>query len=400
MYVDEFGDASITGNDIDNGSIDNEGIVMYSATPSLFNCGNLGTNVTVMTVTDQSGNTDDCVAVVTVLDTIAPTVICQNVNVALNSLGVATVSSSDVNNGTFDNCSNATLIYSISANTFTDIGQHILVLTVTDPSGNSTSCEAIVTVGDDLPPVVLCQPTTTYLDANGNATITADDIDGGSYDNVSWKLTGWSNSFRLQRPGSTQITLTGTDDRGNMATCSALVTVLDTIAPHVICQDITVVMDFFGNATLDGIEMDDGSSDNCGAGSLQYTSSITSFTEEGTFEVVLTVTDAAGNLSSCTSHVTVEQPVKPLVIPAGFSPNADGIADTWEIQGLREFPNNTVMIFNRWGTKLFSAEPYENDWYGQVNVGSLPGELSAGTYFYILELGDGGIRTGYIQLNK
>ena len=401
VYVDEFGIASITGNDIDNGSFDNEGIVAYSATPNVFNCGNLGTNTTVLTVTDQSGNTDDCVAVVTVLDTIAPTVICQNVTVALNSQGVATISSTDINNGTFDNCSNATLTYWISANTFTDIGQYTVVLTATDPSGNSASCEGIVTVGDDLPPVVLCQPTTTYLDLNGNATITADDIDGGSYDNgVLEGLVAGQTVFNCSDLGSNQITLTGMDDRGNSATCIALVTVLDTIAPVAMCQNITVVMDFFGNATLDGIEMDGGSTDNCGSGSLQYTSSLTSFTEEGTFEVVLAVADAGGNISSCTAQVTVEQPVKPLVIPAGFSPNADGIADTWEIQGLREFPNNNVMIFNRWGTKLFSAAPYENDWYGQVNVGSLPGDLSAGTYFYILELGDGGTRTGYIQLNK
>ena len=88
------------------------------------------------------------------------------------------------------------------------------------------------------------------------------------------------------------------------------------------------------------------------------------------------------------------------MIPAGFSPNGDGLADTWETQGLREFPNNTVIVFNRWGNKLFSAAPYLNDWYGQVNEGTLPGDLPTGNYFYILELGDGETRTGYIQLNK
>jgi gliding motility-associated-like protein len=148
------------------------------------------------------------------------------------------------------------------------------------------------------------------------------------------------------------------------------------------------------------MDIDGGSYDNCGAGSLDLSSSITEFHTEGTFEVTLTVTDASGNSSSCTSHVTVTQPVKPLKIPAGFSPNGDGIADTWEIQGLREYPNNSVVIFNRWGSKIFEAQPYLNDWTGQATVGAMPGQLPAGTYFYQLDLGNGDVRTGYIQVNR
>ncbi|HQV51459.1 MAG: HYR domain-containing protein [Flavobacteriales bacterium] len=401
IYVDATGSASITGNDIDGGSFDNDSLATIIASPNVFNCGNLGANTVVLSVTDMGGNTDDCAAVVTVLDTIAPTVVCQNISIALNSQGIATITSTDVNNGTFDNCSSATLGYAINEDTFTEVGQYSVVLTVTDPSGNSSNCTAVVTVGDDVAPVVLCQPTTIQIDPNGNATITANDIDGGSYDNgVMESLVAGQTVFDCSHLGSNQITLTGTDDQGNMASCIAQVTVLDTITPNVICQDITVFMDFFGSATLTGIQMDGGTLDNCGSGDLVYSSSIEYFSEEGTFEVVLTVTDASGNTSSCTSQVTVKQPVKPLVIPAGFSPNGDGIADTWEIQGLREFPNNTVIVFNRWGNKLFSAAPYLNDWYGQVNEGTLPGDLPTGNYFYILELGDGETRTGYIQLNK
>ncbi|MFZ1331688.1 MAG: HYR domain-containing protein, partial [Flavobacteriales bacterium] len=401
VYVDATGTVSITGNDIDGGSFDNDNLATIVASPNVFNCGNLGANTVVLSVTDLGGNTDDCAALVTVLDTIAPTVICQNITVALNAQGVATITSATINNGTFDNCSNTSLSYSISMDTFTEVGQYNVVLTVTDPSGNSSFCAAIVTVGDTVPPVVLCQPTTIYIDPNGNATITANDIDGGSYDNgLLESLVAGQTVFDCSHLGDNQVTLTGTDDQGNMASCIALVTVLDTITPNIICQDISVFMDFFGSATLTGIQMDGGTSDNCGTSELEYNSSIEYFNEEGTFEVILTVTDASGNTNSCTSQVTVKQPIKPLVIPAGFSPNGDGIADTWEIQGLREFPNNNVMVFNRWGNKLFSAAPYLNDWYGQSNEGTVPGDLPAGNYFYILDLGEGETRTGYIQLNK
>ncbi len=92
----------------------------------------------------------------------------------------------------------------------------------------------------------------------------------------------------------------------------------------------------------------------------------------------------------------------PLVIPQGFSPNSDGIADNWVIQNLFLFPNNTVKIFNRWGADVFAASPYQNNWNGRAQTGVNSGsELPIGTYWYILDLGDGSdARRGYVYLNR
>ncbi|MEO8732709.1 MAG: gliding motility-associated C-terminal domain-containing protein, partial [Flavobacteriales bacterium] len=401
VYLDASGNASITGMDINGGSTDNDSIASYSASPNTFSCMDMGQNAAVLTVTDASGNTDLCVATVTVLDTIAPTVICHSITIPLGLNGTSTIVATDINGGSSDNCSNAALTYAASQTLFDSAGVYSVTLTVTDGSGNSSNCVATVTVADVNPPNTVCKDTTLYLDNNGNVSITAHDLDGGSTDNGQiMSITASQTVFDCGDLGSNQVVLSVTDDQGNVGTCTALVTVLDTIAPTAVCKDIHVIMDFYGNATITGMDIDGGSFDNCGAGSLNYSASITEFHEEGTFEVTLTVTDASGNTSSCTSHVTVTQPVKPLKIPAGFSPNGDGIADTWEIQGLREFPNNSVVIFNRWGSKIFEAQPYLNDWGGQVTVGTLPGQLPAGTYFYQLDLGDGDVRTGYIQVNR
>ena len=92
-----------------------------------------------------------------------------------------------------------------------------------------------------------------------------------------------------------------------------------------------------------------------------------------------------------------------LLIPGGFSPNGDNIADTWVIQGLEEFPQASVTIFNRWGNTVFSADPYANDWTGVSTLGLTIGDvLPAGTYWYLLDLGVEGeeVRSGYIYLNK
>ncbi|MDQ3108687.1 MAG: gliding motility-associated C-terminal domain-containing protein [Bacteroidota bacterium] len=95
-----------------------------------------------------------------------------------------------------------------------------------------------------------------------------------------------------------------------------------------------------------------------------------------------------------------------LVIPQGFSPNGDGINDYFEIKGISAYPDNHVTIFNRWGNLVYEAAAYDNGsvkWDG-TNAGSLStgnGPLPEGTYFYIIDLGDGSaVRSGYVFINR
>lgn len=80
-------------------------------------------------------------------------------------------------------------------------------------------------------------------------------------------------------------------------------------------------------------------------------------------------------------------------IPTGFSPNGNGINDTYIIDGIEDYPNNSVQIFNRWGNLVYQASGYNNSttvWDGKstnaLNVGN--GYLPEGTYFFVVELGD------------
>ena len=79
------------------------------------------------------------------------------------------------------------------------------------------------------------------------------------------------------------------------------------------------------------------------------------------------------------------------LIPDGFSPNADGINDTFNIPPLREFfPDFKLMIFNRYGNIIYKGDADSNDWDGRSNQGGLGSDiLPVGVYFYILELNDG-----------
>lgn len=95
--------------------------------------------------------------------------------------------------------------------------------------------------------------------------------------------------------------------------------------------------------------------------------------------------------------------VKGFFIPEGFSPNDDEINDLFIITGLSMYPNNTFVIFNRWGNRVFEASPYENNWNGNSTSGlSIGGDkLPVGTYFYLFYPGDSSpVLKGTIYLNK
>jgi gliding motility-associated-like protein len=102
-------------------------------------------------------------------------------------------------------------------------------------------------------------------------------------------------------------------------------------------------------------------------------------------------------------------PVPPeddLVIYEGFSPNDDNTNETWQIAGIENYPNNTVQIYNRWGNLLFEVQGYNNQdkaWGSDSSVGLILGSKNVpdGTYFYLIDLGDGSpIRKGYITVHR
>ncbi|WP_183579965.1 gliding motility-associated C-terminal domain-containing protein [Mucilaginibacter sp. X5P1] len=84
-----------------------------------------------------------------------------------------------------------------------------------------------------------------------------------------------------------------------------------------------------------------------------------------------------------------------LIIPNTFTPNGDGINDTWNIKYIENYPNCTVDIFNRYGTKLFTSIGYPIPWNGKYNGANLP----VGTYYYIINPGNGqNTVSGYVAI--
>jgi gliding motility-associated-like protein len=81
-----------------------------------------------------------------------------------------------------------------------------------------------------------------------------------------------------------------------------------------------------------------------------------------------------------TKDVIVQVLGAPLV-PNAFSPNGDGINDTWGIQHLSSYPDCTVEVFDRYGALLYYSKGYKKNWDGTFN--GKP--LLSGTYYYIID---------------
>lgn len=118
----------------------------------------------------------------------------------------------------------------------------------------------------------------------------------------------------------------------------------------------------------------------------------TGFSGEDNFEY--RICNASNNCDEATVFVIVTD--YKFLVPNAFSPNGDGINDYFEILGIEFYDGNSFTIFNRWGNKVYEAKNYgistsPRFWDGKANTGFKVGneELTTGTYFYILDLGNG-----------
>ena len=314
------GQASISSEDIDNGSTDNCGVVSITASQTTFGCANVGPNTVTLTVSDAAGNSSICTATVTVTDGEAPTALCQNVTVALDANGQASISAEDIDAGSSDICGVTSLSVNPSAFTCANVGPNTVTLTVGDAAGNTATCTATVTVVDDIAPDAVCNSLTVSLSAAGVVQVEPLDLVVGSTDNCGIDTATGNCTFFCGDLGLNIRTITVIDVNGNISTCDASVTIVDDIAPDAVCQDITLSLDASGNAVISSEDLDGGSSDNCTIAAISASQTDFDCANVGLNTVTLTVTDQSGNSSTCTANVTIEDTEAPTIsCPAAIS---------------------------------------------------------------------------------
>ena len=328
VYLDANGAASITTADIDNGTTDNSGVFTLSLDVTSFDCDDLGTNTVVLTATDGSGNVSNANATVTVVDNITPVMNITNSYAQLGPDGTVTLTQSDISGTVVDNC-DVTWTFSTATFDCTMLGANIITVTAADAAGNSATDEIVVTIVDNSAPVVATQAASLTLDANGVATLDTTDVIDYIRENCSVStITVSQTSFNCSDLGANVVTLLVLDSEGNSTAKTATVTVTDAIAPTAVAQDITLALDANGAASINYLDVEDGSSDNCSIDSYSIDNGTFSCSDLGVNWVVLTVADASGNTDTAWAKVTVVDQVAPTVLvqPATVALDGTGAA--------------------------------------------------------------------------
>jgi gliding motility-associated-like protein len=335
---------------------------------------NLGTTTVLWTVTDGTGNTSTCSFDVVVNDNILP---------AISSCGAAGNQSVDVDPGqcnytktgtgwnaiATDNCTVSTVLATLSgattasglttlANVDFNLGTTTVLWTVTDGTGNTSTCSFDVVVNDNQ------SPTFSACGLGGNQTATTDvsectyqhqdDLwnaqasDLCSSTSLAYALSGATSGVgttlngQVFNTGVTTIIWTATDGSGNTSTCSFSVRVSDNEAPRFTSCSSTNDPIVFSNTGLCTYTHPSNSwnaivTDNCTISGLSYSlSGATSGTGTslsgqtfnlGQTTVVWTATDLAGNTMTCSFDVTVLDNQAPTILSCSGSTQHDVTTD-------------------------------------------------------------------------
>ena len=324
VYLDAAGAASITTADVDNGSTDICNVVSLSLSKTSFTCSDVGANTVYLIATDVNNNVDSMMATVTVIDSIKPTVLTQNVTVYLDAAGAASITTADVDNGTTDICNVVSLSLSKTSFTCAEVGANTVYLIATDVNNNVDSMMATVTVIDSIKPTVVTQNINAYLDATGNVSITTADVDNGTTDICGAPTLSLNvSSFTCAEVGANTVYLIATDVNNNVDSMMATVTVIDSIKPTVITQNINAYLDATGNVSITTADVDNGTTDICGAPTLSIDVSSFTCAEVGANTVYLIATDVNNNVDSMMATVTVIDSIKPTVVTQNINAYLD-----------------------------------------------------------------------------
>ncbi|CAN5333419.1 hypothetical protein BH09BAC1_BH09BAC1_08070 [soil metagenome] len=108
----------------------------------------------------------------------------------------------------------------------------------------------------------------------------------------------------------------------------------------------------------------------------------------------LTTTNEYGCKAMDTVWIRTSGEIDPrevLFIPNAITPNGDGTNDNWNIRNLHLYPDNEIIILNRWGSEMYRQGPYSRNWDGTFKGTESP----AGTYYYLIKLNNiGEVLTG------
>ena len=326
------------------------------------------TTTYTLTGTDANGCSDLAYVTVTVnplpaVDAGAAQIVCTGTPVTLSATGAVSYT---WNNGVTDGVAftpTNTLLYEV-------IGTDANSCEATDTVTVTVVAELTVLAGTDQ---TVCEGTSVTLSGSGANTYT-------------W-TGGITNAIPFTASSTTIYVVTGSDGNNCADTDSVTVNVNPTPDLSSVTTNVSLGMD--GEIDL---SVTNGTPpylydwDNDGIGDFDDPEDLSAL-DAGTYSVI--VTDDFG--CSDTLMVIITEDLQ-IFISTVITPNGDGMNDTWGVTGLST--DAKVQVLNRWGQVLYNTTGYSIPWDGTNNGETLP----ASDYYYIIDLGQGDVRTGTITL--
>ena len=267
------------------------------------------------TATDDAGNSSSATQTISVVDTTAPefTLVPANYTVeCTDDMPMEDATAVDL-------CSMVTVEVSSVTTPGNATGNYVITrtFTATDDAGNSNTATQTIAVQDTTPPAFASFPEDTVVEcSDGLPLMSATATDGCGPVAVTFTdlfTTGnAAGNYTIAR------TITATDDAGNATTALQNITVQDTTAP-----EFTFVPTDYTVECTDDMPMDDAmATDNCGEVTVTVSSETTAGDATGNYTITrtFTATDDAGNSSSATQTISVQDTTAPaLTVPADYT---------------------------------------------------------------------------------
>jgi gliding motility-associated-like protein len=293
-----------------------------SVSPDAVTCDDIGPNPVTLTVTDNHGNENSCLATVTVVDDLAPSLTCpgdrtEPVDGSMNFTipdytGLAIIT---------DNCNGTPLLTQdpLPGTVISGIGTlQTITLRADDGYGNISQCTFSIVLIEGKAPTIACPPDQTeYVDPQ--CRVILPDYTGRAIVNKADTVFQSPASGTVLTGSSTShiITLTAKNIAGDSAVCTFNVLLLDDSPPHLACPSDTMVSALPGACSIVVNNISPlSTSDNCGVDEIRYTlsgstngtgigdASGTAF-NKGISSVWYRIRDVDGNVDSCGFNVTV-----------------------------------------------------------------------------------------------
>jgi uncharacterized protein affecting Mg2+/Co2+ transport len=268
--------------------------------------------------TDNASNTTQCVQIITVKDTVAPTITACPTNQTVQCdadvppVNTALVSASDA-------CSSVTIAHAGDVVTGTCPKTVTRTYTAKDVCGNTASCVQTITVNDTTKPTITCPATVTTNTAASVCYATGVVLGGATAsDNCSSNVTVVSNAPTQFVKGTNSVVWTATDSCNNSSTCTQKVIVVDNQKPVLSgCPSNLTVQCYSAVPAAATVT----ASDNCDPSvvvNFSVTQSNPGSSCNNTITRTWTATDSSGNTASCSQTITVNDATKPVLsgVPA------------------------------------------------------------------------------------